>query len=146
MEEKCSGSLFLSVSPSIHLTTKFYPSLFLNILLVHSLSLYCHYLHSGYHCHLLKLLLQSPDWTLSSSLPQDDPSGKKISSMDLLTWKQLILNYTACSFFPFPPSHFFISFPLARLTFRQCHPLFLEHWPSLSCISVKVHLGKWKPL
>lgn len=75
-----------------------------------TLCILCYYLHSRYHYHLPKRLLQSADWTLSTSLPLGWSSWKTISSMDLLTWKHLTLNHITSLFSPPSPSYFFFLF------------------------------------
>lgn len=114
--EEGGDSSFFSVSLSIQITTKCYPSLFLNIPPAHSLPIPAAivFIQACYWSLLTALLLSV------FPLGRSSRKKKKISSMDLLTWKHLILNHTTSFFFPLLLSYFFLSSPLAELAFRKC--------------------------
>lgn len=114
---------FVSLFPS-KLSIKFYWSISLSIIPVYSLSIST---TTIYYYYLPKSLLQFPDWTPCSFFRE-------------LSWKNShqLISSTWCWIIPLPfPSSpiIFLSFPLARLTFRTSYFLFLKHKPSFSSIS-----------
>lgn len=110
-------------------------------------SLYLHgqHFHSSY-AYLPKWLLPSADQILPSGLPAGVVLLRKslqwIFSPENTWFWILPLPFSLPSLY----HSSFLPFPQARLTFRTRYPPFLEHHPSFSHLSVKVHSRKWNPL